>query len=326
MRQKTVTLLLATLCVSGCGEPGSSVQKSKEAVSVVDAKPTYAVAEAATEGDEAATEGDEAATASAEASTGEKIPPAEIKFSQPQIAYTYEYGYRVSANGIPDLQKAHADLCERKGPKVCHILNMSQDGAEGDYATGKLEIEVAAAQARGFSDELSKVAQNKGGEPVASSIAGEDLSKQIIDTEARLRARSLLRDRLMEILRTRSGKVSELVEAERGVAEVNEEIDQAQSWLSEMRGRVAFSKITLNYETGARSAGGFFEPIRNAIGATGPVLGTAIAAIIYLTIILLPWAALLALLLWVKRKRGWSWRFWNKNQDRGRDIDPAEGS
>ncbi|MFM6829184.1 MAG: DUF4349 domain-containing protein, partial [Novosphingobium sp.] len=38
-----------------------------------------------------------------------------------------------------------------------------------------------------------------GGKEVASSISGEDLSKAIVDTEARLRARTLLRDRLMEV-------------------------------------------------------------------------------------------------------------------------------
>jgi hypothetical protein len=315
MRQKTVTLLLAALCISGCSEAEqASLGKSKEALSVYDAQEAEPATEAA------------AVTSDAEAKPQEPdtltdIPSAEIKFSQPQIAYAYEYGYRVSASGIPILQRAHADLCERKGPKICHILNLSQDGSEGEYASGKLEIEVAAANARGFADELSKIAQSKGGEPVSSSIAGEDLSKQIVDTEARLRARSLLRDRLMEILRTRSGKVSELVEAERGVAAVNEEIDQAQSWLSEMKGRVAFSKMTLNYNAGAPSAGGFFEPIRNALGSIGPVLGGTIAAIIYLFIILLPWAALLALLLWVKRKMGWRWRFWRKDQDDGNYSD-----
>ena len=317
MHQKTVTLLLAALCISGCSgaEQAASVEKNIESLNVQDVRQ-----EAAAPG--ATADASDAEAKPQETDTPADIPSAEIKFSQPQIAYAYVYGYRISASGIPTLQRAHADLCERKGPKICHILNLSQDGSEGEYASGKLEIEVAASNARGFADKLSKIAQSKGGEPVSSSIAGEDLSKQIVDTEARLRARSLLRDRLMEILRTRSGKVSELVEAERGVAAVNEEIDQAQSWLSEMKGRVAFSKMTLNYNAGAPSAGGFFEPIRNALGSIGPVLGGTIAAIIYLLIILLPWAALLTLLLWVKRKMGWRWRFWRKGSVS--HIDPPE--
>ncbi len=124
----------------------------------------------------------------------------------------------------------------------------------------------------------------------------------------------------MEVLRNRTGTVAELVEAERGVAQVNEEIDQASSWLAEMRGRVAFSDISIGYESGARSSGGFWEPISWAMGAAGAALGGAIAALIMLVAWLLPWLLALAGAIWVWRKVGLP--FW-KRRNSEEAVEPA---
>lgn len=211
-----------------------------------------------------------------------------IPVSVPQIAYIYEFGFRIATGRMSALQERHVAMCENLGPQSCQVLEMNQSGGEGDYANGRLKMAVAADQARAFGAQLADAAISVDGEQVSSSIAGEDLSKQIVDTEARLRARSLLRDRLMEVLRSRQGTVAELVEAERGVAAVNEEIDQAQSWLAEMRGRVNFSRMNIYYESGARSRGGFIDPIRQAVGSVGTILGTVIAAIIVFFTIAIP--------------------------------------
>ena len=206
----------------------------------------------------------------------------------PRIAYVYDFGFRLPVDRVSEVQQKHADLCERKGPAVCRILEMQQDGSEGDYASGSLSLAVAAPQARAFGSELARVAGAADGTQVSSSISGEDLSKQIVDTEARLKARTLLRDRLMEVLASRKGSVAELVEAERGVAQVNEEIDQARAWLAEMQGRVDFSRVNIAYSSGARSSGGFLDPIRSALGNVSTVLGTIIAILIMAATVLVP--------------------------------------
>lgn len=224
----------------------------------------------------------------------------------PQIAYVYDYGFRLAGDKIAPLQQRHADLCEAKGPYVCRIISMAQAGDEGEYGSGTLELAVVSAKARAFGKELTKAAEDSDGEQINAAISGEDLAKQIVDTEARLRARKLLRDRLMEVLATRRGTVTELVEAERGVAQVNEEIDQATSWLSEMQGRVAFSRVSIAYTSGAPSAGGFLEPIRDAAGNVGSILGSIIAMLILVLAVGVPLLllGLLGRFGWVKAKLG----------------------
>ncbi|NCP18422.1 MAG: DUF4349 domain-containing protein [Erythrobacter sp.] len=212
----------------------------------------------------------------------------DIPAAAPKIAYVYAYGFRVPREDIAPLQERHADMCIQLGPLTCQVRSLQQNGAEDDYGYGELQISVAADKAREFGRDLVAATETAGGDQVSSSIEGEDLSKQIVDTEARLRSREVLRDRLMEVLRTRKGSVQELVEAERGVAQVNEEIDQARSWLQEMRGRVAYSRVTVTYQSETAGPGGFFEPIRKAIGSIGPVAGTVIGGLILLLTIFVP--------------------------------------
>lgn len=305
MLRSFVPAVGAALLLAGCGAEYDAAPVAERVTSVDIAEPAaMAPAQPPQSGD-------------ASAGGGEiSVPRA------PQIAYIYDYGYRLAASRIAPLQRRHADLCESKGPNVCRILSMEQFGSEGDYVSGSLRLEVAAAQARAFGDELTKQAEGSGGEQVSAGISGEDLSKQIVDTEARLRARTLLRDRLMEVLASRKGTVAELVEAERGVAQVNEEIDQARSWLEEMKGRVNFSRVNVSYQSGSPSAGGFLAPIRDALGSAGAILGTVIATLIVLVVGLAPIAGLAILLIWLNRKFGWVKRRRDTDEEA---VPPVEG-
>lgn len=253
-------------------------------------------------------------------------PPAdngsgEIPVSIPQIAYSYQYGYRLPASEIPKVQQTHVALCEKRGPKICRVLNMENSGGEGDYATGMLHIEVAAKQARAFGTQLAGAVDEHGGSQIAASINGEDLSKQIVDTEARLRSRVLLSQRLTELLRTRKGTVAELVAAERAVTDVNEEIDQARSWLKEMRGRIAFSKIIVNYQSDSPGSGGFLQPIRKSFGGIASSLGSSLGAAITIVTVTLPWVLILALVIYLRRKfKAKNRTFWGKETEAS--VDP----
>ena len=223
----------------------------------------------------------------------------EIPVSLPKMAYLMNYGFRLAGDAIAPLQQQHADMCEAQGPYSCRIISLTRTGDDEDEIHGELQLAVASDNARGFGALVSAAAQAADAEAFRADIQGEDMSKSIVDTEARVRSRIALRDRLMAVLETRTGKVEELVEAERGVAAVNEEIDQAQSWLTEQRGRVAYSRMTLSYES-ATPGGSFFKPIEGAIGSLGGIFGMLAAISIVLGALALP---VLAALLGVKALR-----------------------
>jgi hypothetical protein len=205
----------------------------------------------------------------------------EIPLTLPKMAYAFDLGFRLAGKDLVPLQQEHADMCEALGPRNCQIVSMTNSGEIGEDISGALQLAVAADKARGFAKVLSGAATQAGAEAFRANIQGEELSKAIVDTEARLRSRIALRDRLLEVLETRRGKVEELVEAERSVAAVNEEIDAAQSWLRQQQGRVAFSRMTITYET-ATPGGSFLAPIEGAIGSLGSIFGVLIAVLIVL--------------------------------------------
>lgn len=252
--------------------------------------------------------------------TASAAPLDQIPVSAPQIAYSYRLGFEVPLGAIKSAQERHAQMCEDLGQDTCQIIAMQQSDDGEDYASGRLEIAVTAAKARAFTKSLEAATGDLDGELTSSSLTGEDLSKQLVDTEARLRSRELLRDRLMDILATRRGSVEELAAAERSVALVNQEIDQARSWLAEMRGRVAFSDITINYEAGARSpVGGFSGPIATAWNSLGAILGSVIAGLMVTLTATLPIIILMLALRWVLHRFGYRLRFWKT------DLPEAEG-
>lgn len=296
----------AEIAVTEAGAPANQFG-FKEAMShdgILTRNPAAAVRD---EAESAAADAAQAAAKSA--ANAAPQPTIDVPITTPRIAYAYTFGFVVSAKDMPGLQKSHAGLCEKMGPQTCRVLNMSQSSADDDHAYGELVMEVAAAKAKTFGDELAKAAEDTDGNLISRAISGEDLSKKIIDTEARLRARTLLRDRLMELLASRKGTVAELIEAERGVAEVNEEIDEAQSLLKEMRGRVDFSRIEINYASSNGAEIGFLGPIMSVLNNIGSILGVIIAGLIAVAISLVPISLFVFGLFWLRRRmRAWEAR------------------
>jgi len=247
--------------------------------------------------------GDTAADDISADATAANASRPDVAISIPRMAYVYDYGFRLEADRIADLQERHADMCQAAGPYVCQIVSQSHSGRIDDgYANGRLELAVIADQARNFGTRLGAAAESAGGEQVNTAITGEDLTKNMVDTEARLRSRIALRDRMMEVLRTRQGSVEELVEAERNVARINEEIDGARSWLDEMRQRVAFTRINIDYSTQAAPTSDFLGPVGTAVASIGSILGYLLAIMIVLGTVAIPVTASVYAVRWAKAR------------------------
>ena len=222
--------------------------------------------------------------------------PAPITVTVPQIAYSYRYDFRLPEPAVARAQAAHVALCDRLGPARCQLVASQSGGGENETAAASLKLRVASALARQFGADLGAVVAREGGRPVSSSIAAEDVSKAIVDTDARLRQRTLLVTRLTEVLRTHSGKVSELVEAERSVAAAQEEIDQARGELADLRGRVAMSTVEISYRAIAPTIDAPRTGVSDAVAQSWSIFVLGLGALLSTAIYLLPWAVLAGLL------------------------------
>ena len=214
---------------------------------------------------------------------------APITGNLPKLAYQYGFEYALPAQDMSGLMRRHANICEQQGPTSCQILGMDLSGEiEERNRRGTLQLAVATRHARAVGALLEDEANDADAEQLSANISTDELSKQLVDTQARIETRTALRDRLMQVLKTRKGTVQELVEAERGVAQVNEEIDQAKSWLSEMQGRVAFSKIDISYQSAEAVGSDFLDPVKGAVGSLASILGVMAAALILILTVVLP--------------------------------------
>ena len=265
------------------------------------------------------------------ASVRDSPPPPQVKppapqadaitVSVPRMAYSYRYSFVLPGPAIAHAQQAHLALCDRLGPAHCQLLAMATAAGDEYAPRASLKLRVVSASARQFGVALENAVSGVGGRAVDRAITAEDVSKDLVDTQARIHQRELLIERLTEILRTRKGTVEELVEAERSVATAQEELDQAKAWLTELQGRVAMSIIEVEY--GATVAAAPVEHAGNSIGetitASGHAFVIAMGAVLRLLIFSGPWLILAALGWWGGRR---AWRRIRGAADAGEDEAP----
>lgn len=235
-----------------------------------------------------------------------------IAVSVPQLAYAYMLAYRLPGPKIADAQQAHLALCQRLGPTRCQLVSMRNGSSDEGYKDANLQLRVASGIAQSFRADLTRAIADAGGRPAETSITAEDVSKDLVDTEARIRQREILVARLTDMLRNRQGRVSELVEAERSVAAAQEELDQAKGWLGQLRTRVALSEFRINYlpavavEPSPRpQSSRLGDAVLASVGAVFAFARNALILLIFLT----PWVLIgLAIALPARRwyKRRWA--------------------
>ncbi len=289
MRRPIMLLIAAAL--GGCGASGE-----REGAGSQDLR-TQDVTEAAPSAPDRGRQADASASANGSPNEGQRLP-----VSAPRIAYNYGYTFRLGSDSITSVQERHLEMCQQLGATSCRVVNLQRSAASGDYSTASTTLQVAAPIARQFGQRLVASAAQSGAETVDRSISGEDLSRQMVDTEARIRTREVLIRRLTQLLETRSGNIAQAVEAERAITAAQEELDAARGWLAEMRTRVDMSTFTLAYQSGAPLAGGIGDPIREAFGAVGSLFARSVAALILLVGIALPWVLIGLVIFYAARR------------------------
>jgi len=166
----------------------------------------------------------------------------------------------------------------------------STRGGEGKQR-GTLTIRIPAQNFREIFTGLSGL-----GEVRSESISTQDVTKAYADLETRLRVKRDTAGRLIELLRNRTGRLSDVLEAEQQIARVTEEIERMEGERRFYDRQVALSTISLDlFEPAAIVTPGILAPIREAFQHSLAVLAESVAAIVYLFVFLTPWLAVLAL-------------------------------
>jgi hypothetical protein len=117
------------------------------------------------------------------------------------------------------------------------VADASVQSGRNQLRSATLQLKVPASR----FDELTE-----GLEPLGKlqfvNVAAEDVSEEFVDLSARVTNGRRLEDRLVELLRTRTGKLQDVLTVERELARVREEIER-------MEGRMRFLKTSAQLST-----------------------------------------------------------------------------
>ncbi len=78
------------------------------------------------------------------------------------------------------------------------------------------------------------------------SVNAQDVTEEFVDIETRLKTKKAVRDRYVEILRTKAKTVEEILKAEEAIRVVQEEIEAREGRLNYLKDQTALSTINLN--------------------------------------------------------------------------------
>jgi hypothetical protein len=234
------------------------------------------------------------------------------------LAYTYGLGLEIPSQRLSSVMDSHVTACQGAGPRLCQLIGSNRSGDPDSQMSGYVELRGDPQWLRTFMDGMAAQVDEAGGRVTSRNTGSEDLTRQIVDTEARLRALTALRDRLQDLLRSRPGRLADLLEVERELARVQGEIDAIQSNLVVMRTRVSMSQLSIQYQSAPRPLGSdTMEPLRQAFADFLRVIVGGFAAILYIIAGLIPIAVVLVPLIWLalrwRRARGG--RFFGRKAD-----------
>jgi Domain of unknown function (DUF4349) len=231
------------------------------------------------------------------------LPPTTQQAAM--IAYSYAMGLELPSKKVIPVRDAHLRACQAAGPAKCQLLGTSSNAVGKDEVTAELSLRGEPKWLESFRGQIAGDAEKADGRLLNNNISSEDLTRQMVDTQATLAAQTKLRERLTDLLARHQGKLGDLLEVERELARVQGEIDSRASELNVMRTRIAMSDLTVSYASeGVAVTDQTADPTVQAFNDFLGIVSYSFAGLIRFVAGVLPWLIILVPAGWAIR-RGW---------------------
>ena len=188
-----------------------------------------------------------------------------------------------------------------------YIASLNSTSPQEAARTLSATLRIPSAQLESAIAELKQL-----GRVEQESQSGDEVTKEFTDRAARLKNARATEQRLLDVLRDHTGKVKDILEAEREIARVRGEIEQMEAEQRALQTRVDFATIELSVQeeykatlqgaptaTGTRLRNAAVEGYRSAIDS---VIGVGIWALQALPTLLLWTIALFAPARWIWKR------------------------
>ncbi|MFN4287687.1 MAG: DUF4349 domain-containing protein [Brevundimonas sp.] len=238
----------------------------------------------------------------ADGGEGEQAPAPATR-----MAYAYNYGLSLPAARVSTLMQQHEAACVGAGPGQCELLRVDTRQIGRDHVQGSVEFRGSPAFVARFRSGLASEVEAQNGRIEHQGVEGEDLTRSMIDTEARITALTALRDRLQQLLATRQGSLQELLEVQRELARVQGELDAARSSMQTLGTRVATSRVNISYTSAGQIApDSALRPLQRALEQSLQTFTSSLGLLILVLAAILPLALIVVPIAWLlihRRKR-----------------------
>ena len=287
--------LVAALLVTACG--GGEERKASEDLR------TFDVAE-------------EAASTDASAPGA---PPMIGPSAAPGVAFNYRYAFRLPRARIAAVQEQHALACEKLGLDRCRITGMRYRLMGEEDVVAMLAFKLDPAMAREFGKRGIEAVTRAEGMLIDSEITGEDAGA---DIQAATRNEGQLSEELrrieQQLARTRAGS-AEAAELQAQAERIRESMRATRATRAERQESLAKTPMVFNYGSGDVIPG--FDTrssLRTAFDRASENFVGGVAAMVVITVTLLPWILLGLLLFWAFRRGR---KAWLRSEARGAETE-----
>ena len=206
------------------------------------------------------------------------------------LAYRYGYGLVMPSKSVKATSDKHMQICRDAGASKCQITGSNTNTYSDEDIRANLSLRAEPEWLQTFVTGMKADIAEVDGRIESENTSVEDLTRAILDTDARLKAQTTLRTRLENLLETRDAKLPDLLALERELARVQGEIESATANLKALRARVSMSVVNLSYTSErvavSRSS---VSPIGSALKDFVGILSEGVAGVILFFAFMLPW-------------------------------------
>jgi hypothetical protein len=143
----------------------------------------------------------------------------------------------------------------------------------------------------------------KNGEVLQHGRDSEDKTNQVVDTDARIKNLTELRDRLRLMLTDKSAKFKDVIEVERELSNTQSELDSMLSMRKILSQETDLVAVNINFSAAhGITEQGFFAPVARALKDAGRVMMESFGSLITFVMSAIPWLLIGIPVLWIIRK------------------------
>jgi hypothetical protein len=182
----------------------------------------------------------EKAKSEGEIVTKSNVPTAEEVGPNPALA-----NRKLIRNATVELEIVGFDAAVEKitafaNEEHGYVATSSSEKQENGKLSGEVVVKVLPENLDRFLQKLRGLGELKN-----QTLGTEDVTKNYFDTDARLKNARVMEQRLIEMLKTKTGKVPDLLQVEKELGRVREEIEKMQGELKFWDSQVQFATVTI---------------------------------------------------------------------------------